>query len=129
MNEVNKPLLNLASLIDEVLKSNPFALRLNALRLGLTDEGTPLSRQALMKAILDWKAKNNATERQVSDMMYELLSTEKAIHHTIVQNSGDNVRTDYMMPTWAVYMVGGLLLLGALSVIVIGAKLIQKLIT
>lgn len=124
------PLGELTALTDEVLQRNPVAIRLNAIRLGLADESTQLSRQALMTALINWKAKTNATDSQTSEMMYELLSVEKAIAHTIskvnVENGGGG-QNNYVLPVWGGYAIGFVLILGTLTLLFGAGKAIQKI--
>ena len=114
-------------LIDEFIARNPVAVKLNAIRLGLVDEGFQPSRQSLMVSIAEWKTKNNATEQQVATIIREVLSVDTAlqvaIEDLILQKSTNELSQSH----WVLYALIGLLVLGFFTALFGGVKLIQKI--
>jgi hypothetical protein len=112
-------------LIDEFITRNPVAVRHNAIRLGLVDEGFQLSRQSLMVSISEWKTKNNATEQDVATMIREVLNVDAALQSAIKDMIQE--ANEVSEPRWMLYALIGLVVLGVFTALFGGVKLIQKL--
>lgn len=114
-------------LIDEVIIRNPVAVRLNAIRLGLGDESFQLSRQTLMVSISEWKTKNNATEQDVANMIREVLSVESALNVAIEELINKKPQNGFNVPNWMLYVSVFLLVLGFITALGGGFRLVKKI--
>jgi hypothetical protein len=118
----------LGELIDERLLSSPKAVTLNAIREGLLDEGSNLSRQTLLKGLMDWKTKTNASDDEAAKKLFLVLNPDLALDATMRDVNGKSLSgLDFSSTPF--YVIAFFLALGIVAFIVMLVQLFKKVIS